>query len=320
MPSHPRAGQPAMVEDLVDLSHLVTAYFAIRPDPDDPTQRVAFGTSGHRGTSLDGSFNEFHVAAMAQAVADHRAGAGIRGPLFLGRDTHGLSEPAWTTTLEVLAGNDVTVLIDAEGRYTPTPALSHAILRHNRGRPADDGGRGDGIVVTPSHNPPTDGGFKYNPPHGGPADSDTTSAIAQRANELLAEPSGIRRVGFGQALASATTRHDYLGDYVRDLPPCSTSKRSAPPGSGSGRTRWAVPPSTTGRDRRTSTPRSHHRQSARRPTWRFMTLDWDGKIRMDCSSRPCDGIADRDTKDAFRSPPATTPTPTGTASSPPTAD
>jgi phosphoglucomutase len=285
MPSHPRAGQPAMVEDLVDLSHLVTAYFAIRPDPDDPTQRVAFGTSGHRGTSLDGSFNEFHVAAMAQAVADHRAGAGIRGPLFLGRDTHGLSEPAWTTTLEVLAGNDVTVLIDAEGRYTPTPALSHAILRHNRGRPAGDGGRGDGIVVTPSHNPPTDGGFKYNPPHGGPADSDTTSAIAQRANELLAEPSGIRRVGFGQALASATTRHDFLGEYVSELPSVvdidairtAGVRIGADPMGGAAVDYWAAIGERHGLDLTVVNPVVD-------ATWRFMTLDWDGRIRMDSSS------------------------------------
>ncbi|MDX1448857.1 MAG: phosphoglucomutase, alpha-D-glucose phosphate-specific, partial [Acidimicrobiia bacterium] len=165
---HPRAGTPATSDDLIDVAHMVTAYFSVHPDRDAPHQQVAFGTSGHRGSSLDGSFNDDHVAAMTQAVVDYRTTHRIDGPLYLGRDTHGLSEPAWTTTLEVLAGNDVPTMIDAADRFTPTPALSHAIIRHNRERGKASA---DGIVVTPSHNPPTDGGFKYNPPHGGPADT-----------------------------------------------------------------------------------------------------------------------------------------------------
>ncbi|HSJ28653.1 MAG TPA: phosphoglucomutase (alpha-D-glucose-1,6-bisphosphate-dependent) [Acidimicrobiia bacterium] len=286
MSTHPRAGTPTTADDLVDLSHLVTSYFALRPDPNDPTQRVSFGTSGHRGSSLDGSFNESHVAAMAQAVADYRASVGIRGPLFLGRDTHGLSEPAWTTTLEVLAGNGVPTLIDDDERFTPTPALSLAILRHNRGRPEDDAGRADGIVVTPSHNPPTDGGFKYNPPHGGPADSDTTSWIAGRANELLADPSGIERVGFPQASAASTTaRHDFLGEYVGDLPSVvdlrairSAGVRiGADPMGGAAVDYWAAIADRHGLDLTVVNPVVD-------ATWRFMTLDWDGRIRMDSSS------------------------------------
>ncbi|MFW2380315.1 MAG: phosphoglucomutase, alpha-D-glucose phosphate-specific, partial [Acidimicrobiales bacterium] len=174
-----RAGQPASTSDLIDVSHVVSAYYTGRPDPDDPGQRVAFGTSGHRGSSLDGSFNEPHIAATTQAICEYRASQGIDGPLFLGRDTHALSEPAWATAMEVLAANRVDVLIDVDDRYTPTPALSHAILRHNAGHSTS--GLADGIVVTPSHNPPRDGGFKYNPPHGGPADTDATGWIADRA-------------------------------------------------------------------------------------------------------------------------------------------
>src|SRR3954471_5025658 len=168
-----RAGQPAEPGDLVDIAHLVTAYYTGHPDPSDPDQRVAFGTSGHRGSSLATAFNETHIVATTQAICDYRRGQGYDGPLFVGRDTHGLSEPAWASALEVLAGNDVTVLVDDRDGYTPTPAVSHAILRHNRGRAASGPGRqADGIVVTPSHNPPRDGGFKYNPPNGGPADTD----------------------------------------------------------------------------------------------------------------------------------------------------
>jgi phosphoglucomutase len=181
-----RAGQPAQPEDLVDVPHLVTAYYIGQPDPDDVDQQVAFGTSGHRGTSLKTSFNETHILATTQAICDYRRDQGYDGPLFLGRDTHGLSEPAWSSALEVLVANDVTVLVDDRDGYTPTPGVSHAIIRANRGKDLRSGsGLADGIVVTPSHNPPTDGGFKYNPPHGGPADTDATSVIAARANELI---------------------------------------------------------------------------------------------------------------------------------------
>ena len=185
-----RAGQPAEASDLVDVAHLVTAYYTGVPDPEDVDQQVAFGTSGHRGTSLRTSFNEHHILATTQAICEYRKEQGYDGPLFLGRDTHGLSEPAWATALEVLAAHDVTVLVDDRDRYTPTPAVSHAIIRANEGRTSGPG-LADGIVVTPSHNPPSDGGFKYNPPHGGPADSDATAAIAKRANELIR--GGLRR-------------------------------------------------------------------------------------------------------------------------------
>ena len=180
--SSDRAGTLAQSGDLVDLSHLVTAYFTGSPDPDNPDEQVAFGTSGHRGSSLKNSFNEPHIAATTQAICEYRAEQGFTGPLFIGRDTHGLSEPAWATALEVLIGNGVDVLIDSRDGYTPTPSVSHAIIAANQGRSA---GLADGIVVTPSHNPPADGGFKYNPPHGGPADTDATTVIAQRANELM---------------------------------------------------------------------------------------------------------------------------------------
>src|SRR3954453_9036920 len=213
--SDSRAGQPASPADLVDVAALVTAYYSTRPDPADPGQQVVFGTSGHRGSSFDAAFNEAHILATTQAICEYRAGQGYDGPLFVGRDTHGLSEPAWTSALEVLVANDVTVLVDAADRYTPTPAVSHAILTANRGRPAH---LADGIVVTPSHNPPRDGGFKYNPPSGGPADTDATKAIADRANELLR--GGLkegRRVPFSRARADARP-HDYLGDYMADLP------------------------------------------------------------------------------------------------------
>src|SRR5881628_546015 len=195
--SDPRAGQPARPSDLVDVAALVTAYYALEPDPADPGQQVVFGTSGHRGSSFDAAFNEAHILATTQAICEYRAAQGYDGPLFLGRDTHGLSEPAWTSALEVLAANDVTVLVDAADRYTPTPGISHAILTANRGRSS---GLADGIVVTPSHNPPRDGGFKYNPPNGGPADTDATKTIAARANELLAAGlDGVRRMPYDQA-------------------------------------------------------------------------------------------------------------------------
>ena len=182
MANNPRAGQPADPSDLVDVPRLITAYYSEHPDPSDPGQQVSFGTSGHRGSSLRINFNDDHIAAITQAICDYRAGAGIDGPLFLARDTHALSEPAWVTALEVLAANGTTVLIDAQDGYTPTPALSHAVLVHNR---SGSNASADGIVVTPSHNPPSDGGFKYNPPEGGPAPTDITAAIQDRANALL---------------------------------------------------------------------------------------------------------------------------------------
>src|SRR3954449_10456128 len=214
-----RAGQLAATSDLVDVPHLVTSYYATVPDPADPLQQVVFGTSGHRGTSLSGSFNEAHILATTQAICDYRRDQGYDGPLFIGRDTHGLSEPAWSSALEVLAANDVTVLVDDRDGYTPTPAVSHAIIRANRGKDLGSGsGLADGIVVTPSHNPPTDGGFKYNPPHGGPADSDATKVIADRANELIkGNCECVHRVTFNKARV-ACSAFDFLGPYVDDLP------------------------------------------------------------------------------------------------------
>ncbi|MDQ1670474.1 MAG: phosphoglucomutase, partial [Actinomycetota bacterium] len=218
MSKHPRAGQPAEPQDLVDVPRLVTAYYSEHPDVDEPAQRVSFGTSGHRGSSLDIAFNEDHIAATSQAISEHRAAAGIAGPLFLARDTHALSEPAWVTALEVFAANAVTVLVDSRDRYTPTPALSHAVLRHNATRSGTD--RADGVVVTPSHNPPRDGGFKYNPPDGGPAGSDITGWVQDRANEVLRGGlADVRRVPLAAARRADTTgTYDFLGAYVDDLP------------------------------------------------------------------------------------------------------
>jgi phosphoglucomutase len=278
----PRAGQPAAPSDLVDVASLVTAYYTLAPDPAEPAQRVAFGTSGHRGSSFDTAFNEAHILATTQAICEYRAAQGTDGPLFLGRDTHALSEPAWASALEVLAANDVTVLVDAAGRYTPTPAVSHAILTANRGRSS---GLADGIVVTPSHNPPRDGGFKYNPPTGGPADTDATKAIADRANELLAAGlDGVRRVPFARA-AAAAQRHDYVAAYVDDLPSVldldavrdAGVRIGADPLGGAAVDYWAAIAERHRLDLTVVNPLVD-------PTWRFMTLDWDGKIRMDCSS------------------------------------
>ncbi|WP_193612450.1 phosphoglucomutase (alpha-D-glucose-1,6-bisphosphate-dependent) [Nocardioides lijunqiniae] len=281
-----RAGTPAQPQDLVDVAHLVTAYYTEVPDPDDVDQQVAFGTSGHRGTSLRTSFNETHILATTQAICDYRKDQGYTGPLFIGRDTHGLSEPAWATALEVLAANDVTVLVDADDRYTPTPAVSHAIIRANRGKPLDQpAGLADGIVVTPSHNPPSDGGFKYNPPHGGPADSDATAVIAKRANELIAAGlDGVRRIPFARARAAASS-YDFLGTYVDDLPQVvdlaairdAGVRIGADPLGGASVDYWGAIADRHGLDLTVVNPLVD-------PTWRFMTLDWDEKIRMDCSS------------------------------------
>ena len=291
----PRAGLLASPSDLVDVAHLVTAYYTGRPDPTDPDQRVAFGTSGHRGSSLRNAFNEAHILAITQAICDYRTAQGYNGPLFLGRDTHGLSEPAWVSALEVLVANDVTVLVDDRDGYTPTPAVSHAILAANRGKALSGkapsgkapGGHGlaDGIVITPSHNPPSDGGIKYNPPNGGPADSDATTVIAKAANAYI--ESGLRRVRripFARARAGATA-YDFLGTYVDDLPNVVDIARireagiriGADPLGGASVAYWAEIADRHKLDLTVVNPLVD-------PTWRFMTLDWDGKIRMDCSS------------------------------------
>ena len=279
---HPRAGQQARPEDLVDTGALLRAYTDVSPDPTDPAQRVVFGTSGHRGSSLDGAFNEAHILATTQAIVEHRAAQGVSGPLVIGRDTHGLSEPAWRTALEVLVANDVQVLVDSRDGYTPTPAVSHAILRLNReGAP----GSADGIVVTPSHNPPRDGGFKYNPPTGGPAGSDATSAIAARANELLENGlDGVRRVPFERARAAAGS-YDFLGHYVDDLPSVldleavrrAGVRIGADPLGGASVGYWGEIADRHGLDLTVV-------NTTVDPRWAFMPLDADGKIRMDCSS------------------------------------
>ena len=280
----PRAGQPAEPQDLVDLSHLVTAYYTGVPDPDDVDQQVAFGTSGHRGSSLRTSFNETHILATTQAICDYRREQGFDGPLFIGRDTHGLSEPAWASALEVLAANDVEVLVDARDAYTPTPAVSHAIITANGGR-STGSGLADGIVVTPSHNPPGDGGFKYNPPHGGPADTDATKVIAARANELIrGSLTEVKRVPFERARAAAGS-YDFLGAYVDDLPSVvdlaavkeAGVRIGADPLGGASVHYWGEIADRHGLELTVVNPLVD-------ATWRFMTLDWDGKIRMDCSS------------------------------------
>ena len=277
-----RAGQQAAQSDLVDVAGLVTAYYAQHPDPADPGQQVAFGTSGHRGSAFRISFNDDHIAAATQAICEYRARNSITGPLYIGRDTHALSEPAFVTALEVLAANDVRVLIDSRDGYTPTPALSRAILIHNEDR-AD--GLADGIVVTPSHNPPEDGGFKYNPPDGGPAGTQITSVIQDRANELLRGGlKEVRRIRYAQARAAAG-RHDFLGEYVAGLPAvldldavrAAGVRIGADPLGGASVGYWGEIAERFGLDLTVVNPVVD-------PTFAFMTLDWDGRIRMDCSS------------------------------------
>jgi phosphoglucomutase len=278
---HAHAGRQARPEDLIDLDSLTRAYYEVRPDPSNIGHRVAFGTSGHRGSSLDAAFNQDHILAVAQAIVEYRAAQGIDGPVFVGRDTHGLSEPAWRTTLEVLVANGVETLIDSRDGFTPTPAVSHAILRHNRSH----SGQADGILLTPSHNPPRDGGIKYNPPSGGPAGGEATSVIAARANQLLeAGLAGVKRIPFERALAGAG-RYDFLGHYVDDLPSildldairAAGVRIGADPLGGAAVGYWGE---IADRHRLDLTVVN----AAVDPRWAFMPLDTDGKIRMDCSS------------------------------------
>lgn len=286
----PRAGQPARPEDLIDVAQLVTAYFTLSPDPENPDQQVVFGTSGHRGSALDGAFNEAHILATTQAIVDYRRGQRIGGPVFIGRDTHALSEPAMVSALEVLLANDVEVIVDAAGRYTPTPAVSHAILAHNA---ALEGGvlgvspkRADGIVITPSHNPPRDGGFKYNPPNGGPADTDATDWIAARANEYVrAGLDGVKRTSVAGVRDPRCQLFDFRSHYVADLPDvvdveaiaASGLSIGADPMGGASVDYWGAIAEAHGLNLKVVNPLVD-------PTWRFMTLDTDGQIRMDCSS------------------------------------
>jgi phosphoglucomutase len=284
MPHSPRAGQPAGPGDLIDVSAVVAAYFDIQPDPADPVQQVSFGTSGHRGSSLTGTFNEAHILATSQAICEYRAGQGIDGPLYLGADSHALSEPASQSALEVFAANELTVLVDSRGGFTPTPAVSRAILAYNAGRTAQ---LADGVVVTPSHNPPADGGFKYNPPDGGPAGTEITGWIQRRANELLAGGlDGVRRIPYQRA-ARAETVHgfDFLDSYVSaltgvlDLAAIAAAgvRIGADPLGGASVGYWSEIGSRYGLQLDVVNPDVD-------PQFGFMTLDWDGKIRMDCSS------------------------------------
>ncbi|ALF58059.1 phosphoglucomutase [Corynebacterium pseudotuberculosis] len=281
--AHERAGQLAQPQDLIDIAEVVTAYYTRHPDVDNPDQQVSFGTSGHRGSSLDTAFNEQHILAITQAIVEYRRSKNIDGPLFIGRDPHALSEPAMVSALEVLLANDVTVLVDDRGRYTPTPAVSHAILTHNAGTTTK---RAEGIVITPSHNPPRDGGFKYNPPHGGPADTDATDWIANRANQLLREGlRGVHRVPVQGVLDPRARTYNFLESYVADLPNVvniaairdSGLHIGADPMGGASVDYWGA-------------IAEHHKLNVTvtnplvDATWRFMTLDTDGKIRMDCSS------------------------------------
>ena len=288
--AHERAGLVAEDRDLIDIAEVVTAYYTRIPDVENPDQQVAFGTSGHRGSSLDSAFNENHIHATTQAIVDYRTQQGINGPIFIGRDTHALSEPAMVSALEVLLANDVAVLVDDRGRYTPTPAVSHAILAHNAKLPGGvtgtDPKRADGIVITPSHNPPRDGGFKYNPPNGGPADTDATDWIANRANELLrAGLTGVKRVPVSGVLDSRCIPYNYLDTYIADLPNVvnieairsSGLSIGADPMGGASVDYWGAIADAHRLNLTVVNPKVD-------ATWRFMTLDTDGKIRMDCSS------------------------------------
>jgi phosphoglucomutase len=277
-----RAGQLAATSDLIDVHELVRAYYDLVPDVTIPEQKVVFGTSGHRGSSFDAAFNETHIAAITQAIVEYRTGQGITGPLFIGKDTHGLSRPAETTALEVLEANGVRVLVDEFDDYVPTPALSHAIIRYNRGVDASgNAGKADGIIITPSHNPPRDGGFKYNPPHGGPADSDATNWIAGRANAIILNGS----VDVRRAEPSAVETYDFRKHYVEDLVNIidvdairkSGIRIGADPLGGASVHYWQLIAQHYGLDLTVVNPGVD-------PAWPFMTLDWDGKIRMDPSS------------------------------------
>ena len=280
----PRAGKPVAQSQLVSVPRLIASYYTLHPDPADKAQQVSFGTSGHRGSSFAGSFNEDHILAITQAICEYRKASGVTGPLFLALDTHALSEPAFLTALEVLAANEVAVRIDEAGGFTPTPALSHAILTFNAGRKSD---LADGIVITPSHNPPEDGGFKYNPPSGGPADTTATKQIENRANELLANKLvGVRRITPTRALAAPTTqRFDYVSNFVNDLEAVidfepirhAGLKLGVDPLGGAGVAYWPRIAERYGLNLDVVNPEID-------PTFRFMTLYWDGKISMDCSS------------------------------------
>lgn len=284
MSLHPLAGKPVPFELLVNVPHLVAAYYTREPDPADPAQRVAFGTSGHRGSSLRDSFNEAHILAISQAICEFRQAQGINGPLFIGMDTHALSEPALASAIEVFAGNEQEIMIDAKGGYTPTPVISHAILNYNRGRTS---GLADGVVITPSHNPPDDGGFKYNPPAGGPADTITTRSMQARANEILKnELREVRRISLSRAMKAETTHlYDYITPYVTDLrnvvdiPAIKASglKIGVDPMGGASVGYWQPIVEMYGLNLEVVNPRVD-------PTFGFMTVDKDGKIRMDCSS------------------------------------
>ncbi|AQP52092.1 phosphoglucomutase (alpha-D-glucose-1,6-bisphosphate-dependent) [Tessaracoccus flavescens] len=277
--AHERAGQPAQESDLINVDKVISAYYDLVPDPTNPDQKVVFGTSGHRGSSLDTAFNQAHIAATTQAIVEYRAAQGTNGPLFIGKDTHALSSPAWKTAIEVLHANGVEVLAEREDEYTPTPAVSRAIIRYNR----DHDVPADGIVVTPSHNPPRDGGFKYNPPNGGPADTDATRVIAARANELLGDYHSIRRSPYEQ-IAGEITRYDYKTPYCNELTQVlnldairnSGLRHGADPMGGASVQYWQFL-AEQGLPIEVVNPVVD-------PTWRFMTLDTDGKIRMDCSS------------------------------------
>ncbi len=279
--AHERAGQVAQEQDLINVDDVVAAYHDLVPDPENPDQQVAFGTSGHRGSSLDTAFNDAHIACTTQAIVEYRRDQGTTGPLYIGKDTHALSEPAWRTAIEVLTAQGVSVRAERDDEYTPTPAVSRAIIVHNRD---NSGGDADGIVVTPSHNPPRDGGFKYNPPNGGPADSDATKWIASRANELLRDPSQIARTPYERA-SSEVHRFDYRSAYCDDLVNALNIDAiasagvhiGADPMGGAAVQYWEYISENLGIDLTVINPKVD-------PTWRFMTLDTDGKIRMDCSS------------------------------------